>query len=317
MKRGLKTPYTRAELQASLLEWGQHHWQGIPGVLRLDAPQPGPMLGIMAMTHGNEPAGLAALRHLLNAHQLVHQLQKGTVFLILNNLAAAERYFKEAQDLNQTGRYRFIDRDMNRMPEALDLREVGPESDYELQRVRALLPIYEQLEAVLDLHSTTAESEPMLIEVDPHQAPLYCPGVKVLIRHILPHLQGRALVELCPQAQGYVVECGSHENPTSQQIAIQATWRMLEQLEMVPSQPVESQTLELYEIFYGLILPDETYRLVRLFEAFEFLPRGTLLATGAGPEIYSSENAYVIMPSKRLQPLHPGLDMLFLARKIP
>ncbi|MGV3524603.1 MAG: hypothetical protein ACO1RX_10270 [Candidatus Sericytochromatia bacterium] len=304
--------FSRSELQGVFDTLGQQQTQGIPGVVRLDGPEPGPVLGIMAMTHGNEPAGLAALGALLQADMLKRHLQRGTVYLIVNNLGAGQRYFAEAEDLSFTAHYRFVDQDMNRMPPDLS----GDSS--ELARVRALLPIYEQLTHVLDLHSTSAASDPMLIEVDPAQPLLQVPGVPVVLRGILPLLRGRALVELCAGAQGYVLECGSHEDPAALSIAQAAAWRLLEQLEMLGnpsvSAPVEAE-LTVYSLYAAVVFPDASSRLERLLSAFEFLAAGTLLAQGDGPPLMIERDSWVIMPPPRLQPVHPGSEFLYLATR--
>lgn len=302
--------FSRSELQGIFDSFCQQHTQGIPGVVRLDGPEPGPVLGIMAMTHGNEPAGLAALGGLLQAKTLQRHLQRGTVYLIVNNLAAGQRYFTEAEDLSFTAHYRFVDQDMNRMPAELS----GDSS--ELTRVRTLLPIYSQLTHVLDLHSTSAASDPMLIEVDPAQPLLQVPGVPVVLRGILPLLRGRALVELCAGAQGYVLECGSHEDPAALSIAQAAAWRLLTDLGMLQSTPMADPVeLTLYSLYAAVVFPDASYRLERILKAFEFLATGTLLAQGDGPPIVIERDSWVIMPPPRLQPVHPGSEFLYLATR--
>ncbi|PKL75558.1 MAG: hypothetical protein CVV27_14735 [Candidatus Melainabacteria bacterium HGW-Melainabacteria-1] len=286
---------------------------GVPGVLRIDGPAPGPSLGILAMTHGNEPAGLAAFYTLLQAQTLQQQLRCGRVYLILNNLAAGRRYFEEAQDLSFTAHYRFVDQDMNRMPEPVQGELAGDSS--EIRRARELLPIYAELDAVLDLHSTSAPSAPMLIEIDPEQSPLQVPGVNVMLRGILDHLIGKALVSLCGQAKGYVLECGSHEEPASLLIAQEAAWRLLEQLDMVMPRPHAPSPLTIYQIYRAIIFPDESYQLQRILHSFECLPAGTLLAEGEGQPIVIDRESWVIMPPPRLKPVHPGSEFLYLASR--
>ncbi len=286
-------------------------FETVPGVIRIQGPDPGPTLGIMVMTHGNEPAGLAAVYGLLEQSALASQLKAGTVYLILNNLAAGQRYFEEASDLSFTAHYRFIDQDMNRMPAFIDGKLPGDSS--ELHRVRELLPIYQSLDAVIDLHSTSAASAPMLIEIDIGSEPLQIPGVEIMLRGILEHLNGKALVSLCNKANGYVLECGSHEAPDSLLIAQQAVWRLLEKLGMVSPRPHSSHPLAIYSIYRAVIFPDESYRLEHMLSSFEFLPAGTLLAQGAGEPIIVDRDSWVIMPPPRLKPVHPGSEFLYLA----
>lgn len=312
----LHTQLTREDLRSVYEELCQREYEGIPGVLRIDGPAPGPTLGIMVMTHGNEPAGLAAVHALLDQDALARQLQRGTVYLILNNAAAGRRYFEEATDLSFTAHYRFVDQDMNRMP-APDADGRLPGTSSEVDRVNALLPIYRRLDAVLDLHSTSAASAPMLIEIDPAQAPLHIPGVEILIRGILEHLVGKALVSLCERASGYVVECGSHEEPGALVIAQQAVWRMLEQQGMVSARPHSPTPLTIYRIYQAIIFPDESYSLERILHSFEQLPAGSLLARGEGEPIVTERESWVIMPPPRLKPVHPGSEFLYLSERLP
>lgn len=305
------TQLKRHDLHALLTEIENWQYQGIPGVLKIESGQPGPTLGIMAMTHGNEPAGLAAFYALLQDDFLQTHLTCGSVYLILNNLAAARRYFTEAEDLSFTAHFRFVDQDMNRMP-AIEAQELTQKT-YEVQRVRQLLPIYQSLDYVLDLHSTSAPSEPMMIELHPSQSTLHCPGVRILIRGILEHLTGHALVSLCRKAQGYVIECGSHEDPSALMIAQNAVWRMLEFIKLLPEQPHEADPLHIYEIQKAIIFPDQSYSLTRILHSFEFLEAGTVLARGDGEDILVEQDAWVIMPPPRLKPVHPGSEFLYLA----
>lgn len=301
----------RQELWQVFQQLRNSFYENIPGVIQIQGPAPGPTLGIMIMTHGNEPAGLAAVYALLEQSALASQLKAGTVYLILNNLAAGQRYFEEASDLSFTAHYRFIDQDMNRMPALIDGQLPGDSS--ELRRVRELLPIYQSLDAVLDLHSTSAASAPMLIEIDASREPLQVPGVEIMLRGILEHLNGKALVSLCDKANGYVLECGSHEAPDSLLIAQEAVWRLLEKLEMVQPRPHSPHPLTIYSIYRAVIFPDQSYSLERMLSSFEFLPAGTLLAQGAGDPITIDRDSWVIMPPPRLKPVHPGSEFLYLA----
>lgn len=304
---------SRDQLYRVFSEHARCQASGIPGVLQIEGPAPGPSLGIMAMTHGNEPAGLAAFYSLLQASALQEQLRCGTVYLILNNLEAGQRYFEEAEDLSFTAHYRFVDQDMNRMQ--VPVQGSVPGDSSEVRRVNALLPLYQQLDVVLDLHSTSAPSAPMLIEIDPSLPPLHVPGVEIMLRGILDHLVGKALVSLCSQAKGYVLECGSHEEPASLQVAQEASWRLLEQLGMVAPRPHQPTPLTCYDIYRAVIFPDESYQLERLLHSFEFLPAGTLLAQGAGEPIVVEQDSWVIMPPPRLKPVHPGSEFLYLATR--
>lgn len=317
--------FARSELHALLKQLAHSHEQDIPGVMAFDSGQAGPTLGIMAMTHGNEPSGLAALAALLQDDALKRKLQRGRVLFILNNLKGALRYFEEAQDLSYTPDFRYIDCDMNRLPAELSdsdaLRAQGLDSHYEIQRARALLPIYRQLDYVLDIHSTSAPTRPMLIEIDPDLPPLSCPGVSVLLRNILPKLSGTPVVSLCSKAKGYVIETGSHESRLALDIAQSIAWQMLrftEHITQIP-EPFQgaktAQEMEIYSVYKSVIMPNESYALPRIIEAFEALPAGMVLAEGDGAPLRIDRDSYAIMPPPRIKPHHPGSEFLHLATR--
>lgn len=297
--------YTRQQLHQIFEHWQNSSWEGIPGIRLITGAEPGPSIGILAMTHGNEPAGLAALATLWE-HRA--QLRAGRVFLILSNLAAARRYFQEANDLRFTAPFRFVDQDMNRIPAHLD------QNSSEMQRVSELLPVFQQLDRVLDLHSTSAPSPPMLIEMDALQPPLQVAGVPILIRNILPHLRGRALISLCERAVGDVIECGSHEEPQALQIAQKSAWQLLAQHKLLNTRAcVSAQALQIYSVYRSVIFPNASYRLKRILHSFEPLTAGSLLAEGDGPDVNVEIDSIVIMAPQRLQPIHPGSEFFYLA----
>jgi 8-oxo-dGTP diphosphatase len=278
-----------------------------PGVLILDSGKPGPVLGILAHTHGNEPAGLAAFADLLRDQRLACRLQCGQVRLVLNNLEAARRYYAEAEGQAVTAPWRFVDQDMNRVPQTL----AG--GTYELTRLRTLAPFYHDLTHVLDLHSTSAPSPAMLITAR-DTSPVAFPGVAVHLDGIVDCLSGRPLVALAPDAQAYVLECGAHEHPASWQLAQQAVWFLLARLGLIAASDIcLDTTLTSYQVYRAVIFPNDSYRLPRLLSSFEFLPAGTLLAEGDGEPLVIDRDSIVIMPPPRLQPVHPGSEFLFLA----
>jgi len=279
------------------------------GLFEIDSGKPGPVVGILAHTHGNEPVGLAAIMGLLAENALADRLKVGKVLLIVNNLEAARRFYREAEGQTTTAAWRFVDQDMNRVPEVL-----AGES-YELQRLRQVLPYYQSLTHVLDLHSTSAPSEPMLIQSE--NAPdLSFPGVSIQLQGIIACLRGKPLISLCKQAAGYVVECGSHENPESWRLAQAVSWHFLAELGLLDGPVVLSeQDLETYEIYQAVVFPNASYQLTKILESYEFLPQGMVLARGEGEPLVIKQDSYAIMPSPRLRPVHSGSEFLFLATR--
>lgn len=277
----------------------------------------------MACTHGNEPAGLAAFAYLL---EHVEHLQCGTVHLIVNNLAAARRYFDEATDLSFTAHYRFIDRDMNRVHPHWQ-----QDNTAETERALALLPLFKTLDVVFDLHSTSAPSDPMLVLLAEERQRLEISGVNIVLQNLIPHLNAPPLVSLCEKAEAFVLETGSHEDPRALIIAQEAVRALLLNVGMLPESmgsvnPQINDLLEVsseasqaavYEIYQSIVFPHESYSLLALIPNLGFLPQGTILARSEEdlPDIVVDRDAYAVMPPPRLKPVHPGSEFLYLAQK--
>src|SRR6202158_1107507 len=114
---------------------------GIPGVIRIESGKPGPVLGITAGTHGNEPAGISVFHHLLNELDIEKTLIAGTLYLVVNNIRAAEAFFN-AQTEEEFRKARYHDVNMNRLPKnVLDIKD---DSRYEIQRAQEVYPVWQR-----------------------------------------------------------------------------------------------------------------------------------------------------------------------------
>ena len=113
--------YTLSELKEEYYSICNSLEFGVKGIVAFDSGVAGPCVGVTMMTHGNEPSGLAALRH-FRASDMIRKLQKGKVIFVLNNVAAAEKYFAALDIVGQTEgarvrlSARFLDVNMNRLP---------------------------------------------------------------------------------------------------------------------------------------------------------------------------------------------------------
>ena len=134
-----------------------HPWlagnTGIPGVTRLCGDQPGPEVVLLGLLHGNEIAGAIVLDQLMRDG---FRPLCGTLTVIFANLSAYARF-----DPEQPTASRFLDEDLNRVwdPAVLD----GPRGSSELDRARALRPMIDRADLLLDLHSMLWPSDPLLL----------------------------------------------------------------------------------------------------------------------------------------------------------
>ncbi len=193
---------------------------GVPFVWSFESGRPGPHVMIAGLTHGNEPAGQAAVLRLVE--EGVRPLSGRLTLALVNPAAAA------------AGR-RFVDRDMNRLwrDDWLD----GDGSSVEAARGRELRPIVRQVDVLLDLHTTAFVARPFFVIAElaktraladrmawpPTQQLM--PGGCVDGRHLTDY--GR-FADPDDPAVAVTVECGTHDATASAGVAHAVARRFLE-----------------------------------------------------------------------------------------
>ena len=150
---GRKLPDFAIEIDTPDLDRWRGGSDGIPGFWTVRAAAPGPHVLVTALVHGNEIAGAVALDRLLRDGP---RPLRGALTLGFVNLAAFDRF-----DPAQPTASRYVDEDMNRlwMRPCWD----GPRQSVELARARAIAPLVEQADVLLDLHSMLWPSEPLIL----------------------------------------------------------------------------------------------------------------------------------------------------------
>src|SRR5947209_8816223 len=107
----------------------------------------------MALTHGNEICGAVTLDKLFRAEI---RPRRGRLTLAFNNVAAYREF-----DPRYPIASRYVDEDFNRLwdPATLD----GSRRSVELERARALRPIVNEADFLLDLHSMQYATAPLML----------------------------------------------------------------------------------------------------------------------------------------------------------
>ena len=126
---------------------------GVPFATTLDSGRSGPHAMICAIVHGNELCGAIALDRML---QCDLRPQHGRLSLVFANPQAYARF-----DPERPAASRFVDEDMNRVwsPDVL----AGARTSVELVRARALRPLIDTVDTLLDLHSMQSDCQPLLL----------------------------------------------------------------------------------------------------------------------------------------------------------
>ncbi|HYD93545.1 MAG TPA: succinylglutamate desuccinylase/aspartoacylase family protein [Candidatus Paceibacterota bacterium] len=291
--------------------------EGVAGVVHLDSGVPGPTVGITVATHGNEPAGLAAAQFLLAPET---KLLKGSVYLVLNNIEAARAYLKATTD-EEKRRARFIDINLNRLPQSLFERE--GETRYEMLRAQELLLIWSRFEIALDIHSTSQDSDPMLIGLGERLPAELIDGfpIQKVITGIDTVMRDRSAADFYGTSErpcrSFGIECGGHEHSESYDRAVVCVRSLLQNLQMLAGTP-ESTTIshDEYAVFTSIYFPNESYELTKVFENFEPIKAGTILARGNGADILAPEDGHVLFAPKTTKPTHLTEEVLFLTKPV-
>src|SRR6266404_1342995 len=151
-----------SSLQRFLNEAKETLHLGVPGVFVRRSDVQGPTVGITVLTHGNEIAGMDAIRRLVQENTL-DKLIRGRVIIVVNNLLAAEKFLAMLRmgmpAIEGTLAARKVDLNMNRLPSKLK----PSEPKYEVLRALELRAVWRSFEYALDIHSFNAQSPPYIV----------------------------------------------------------------------------------------------------------------------------------------------------------
>lgn len=271
-----------------------------------------PFVGIVGALHGNEPCGLTVFDRLLDPLNPVRQrLTHGTLILIHGNPAAThegKRFTTGGVDLNRLFDFGFE----ATLPHA--------KWTYEHARAVELRALLEQLDCVLDLHSSTLESPPFVITppeslllADQLGCPFVSwgwdgPGI----------FSGRVLVSV-PARLGRLavaVECGQHDAPTSRENAWNAVERFLFAMGLLSGPPPVALPHARVEVMYRVGKPSDPFTFARPWKGFDRVARGEKLGAGAGYELVASDDYFVLLPNENV-PVGDDVFYLGVERPLP
>ena len=282
---------------------------GIDYVTRFVASEPGPHVLVTALTHGNEICGAITLDRLLCARV---RPRRGTLTLAFDNVAAYREF-----DPRHPIASRYVDEDFNRLwsPATLD----GPRRSVELERARALRPIVDEADFLLDLHSMQYATKPLMLAG-------LLPRSRELARRVgIPELimcdKGHAAGPRMRDYGGFgdpgsaktalLIECGQHWERRSAEVSTDVTLRFLVALGSVTAEDVAAlggpdfaahPRQLVIEVTEAVTISGERFDFAEDFRGLEVLPeKGTLIGRDDGREVRTPyDNCVLIMPSRRL-----------------
>lgn len=289
-----------------LREFKESMCDGMSGVMRIDGPNTGPVLGITACTHGNEPSGLAIFHHLLNDLNIKETLKCGTLYLVVNNIKAAEKFFAATTEKEKKDA-RYADMNMNRLPPDV-LSSPDLELKYEMVRARELHPIWERFEYGLDIHSTLVDTMPMIISRGNNFERIanLVRGfpIEILISNI-----DRVQIGVPPfsfygansDVPVFAIEAGQHTKSETLERARDCAVALLQNLGMFLGTPeIKVAEYKEYEIVDSILFLDKSFDFLESINDFYEIKKGDLLAESKdGRKMYSLYDGHLVIPTSR------------------
>ena len=282
---------------------------GLPGVWRLDSGLPGPHAVITSLVHGNEFSGAAVLARWLRAGLLP---ARGVLTLVFANLDAFARFDPADPTLS-----RYVDEDLNRVwsPAHLD----GGRDSLELRRARALRPVVEAADALLDLHSMLWPSDPLVLApaskaaVDLARA-MGAPGPIVADA---THPEGPRMIDHAAfTAPGthrvaLLAEAGQHWEPGTEAVAQAYAGGFLRALGMAPPPARLRPTPPVWRVTRAVTAASRRFAFTDSFRGGAVIPRaGTLIAHDGEAEIRTPhDDCLLVMPCPRVMRGHVAVRL--------
>lgn len=268
----------------------------LPGVWSFDSGAPGLHLCIVALTHGNEFAGAILLDRMLRDGLRPVQ---GRMTLIFANLDAFSRF-----DPADPTASRFLEEDLNRVWDSATLD--GPRRSAELRRARALRPMLDSADVILDLHSMLWPSDPLFLVGGPKDSIELAMqlGEPALVVADHGHLAGRRLIDYGAFAvpgsgrRSVLLEAGWHWEAETVRRMEAATWRMLALTGVVPARVEALPTPRLACVTHTITARTSEFTFTQPWRGGVVIPaQGTLIAHDGDAEIRTPhDDCMLVMP---------------------
>jgi hypothetical protein len=290
---------------------------GVAGFTSFDSGTPGPHVMLMALTHGNEIAGAIVLDRMLRAGV---RPPRGRLTLGFVNLAAFARFDAKHPTLS-----RFVDEDINRIwdRQLLD----GGRRSVELDRARAIRPLLDGVDVLLDLHSMLWPSAPLLLSGSSEKGRRLAFGIGVppLIVADHGHASGRRIIDydrfVDPDsaAAAVLVEGGQHWHPGTVDTTQACVDGLLRHLDVLPPARAEPALPRFAEVTEVVTAATGGFAFVRPFAGGEVIAkRNTLLAMDGAAEIRTPyDDCLLVMPSLRPSRGHTAVRLARFVKQPP
>jgi predicted deacylase len=281
--------------------------RGVDYITTLDSGESGPHVMLSAVVHGNELCGAIALDYLMR-----HDVRPvaGRLTLAFMNVAAFDNF-----DVNNPTASRYVDEDFNR----LWTREVleGDRDSVELRRARAVRPIVDEVDYLLDIHSMQHTTVPLMM-CGPLEKGRQLARDLASPQHVVSdagHAAGRRMRDYASfgdtssPRNALLVECGQHWEPESVDVAKEISLRFLACYGVVDADFVQEHLTavappqqHLIEVTGPVTIETDEFRFNEIFSGMEVIEKkGTLIGWDGAAEVRTPyDHCVLIMPSRRL-----------------
>lgn len=298
---------------------------GIPYAYTFDSGVAGPHVMIGALTHGNEVCGAIAVKGLLD---LGVRPRQGRLTLMFANVEAYRRFDPANPDAS-----RFVDQDLNRVWTDALLDDLARDSS-ELRRARALRPLIDTVDFLLDLHSMHERSAPLSVSgpldkgIDMARA-LGGPGWIISDEG---HPEGRRMRDYAgfgdPDSakNAVLVECGQHWEAAAADVARDVAARFLvlhgiveaadlppawRQAQSAPAPvPATAPLVRVVRVTEPVVAASMDFRFAGNYSGLEVFPEaGSVIGWRDGEPVRTPyPDCVLVMPS--LRQLRPGVTVV-------
>jgi predicted deacylase len=278
---------------------------GVRGFITRDSGRPGPHVGLVALTHGNEIAGAIAVERLLREELTP---LRGRLTLGFANIAAFDRF-----DPRQPTASRFVDEDLNRIwsAELLD----GPRRSVELDRAREMRSLVESFDILLDLHSMLWPSDPLILSGPSAKGRdlALAIGTPPLVVADRGHMTGPRMIDYVPFSApdspraAVLVEAGQHWEEGTVTVTLACIAALLRHCGLARVHPALPQATDpaeparFAEVTQAVTAATSSFAFLQFYRGGDVVPRrNTLIALDGTTEIRTPHDAcLLVMPSLR------------------
>ncbi|WP_059410978.1 M14 family metallopeptidase [Cupriavidus basilensis] len=294
---------------------------GVPYVHTFDSGAPGPHVMINALTHGNEVCGAITVKALLDAGL---RPRRGRLTLAFANVDAYHTFDAAKPDAS-----RYVDQDFNRVWTAAVLDDAGRDSS-ELRRARAMRPVIDTVDLLLDLHSMHEKSLPLIVSGPLDKGIELARAVGAPANVIVDegHPEGRRMRDYegfgdaASAKNALLIECGQHWETASVSVAKDSTARFLLNAGIIDAADVPAGWLQpprpqrVVRVTEPVVAASMDFRFAGPYTGLETFPEaGTVIGWRDGePVVTPYPDCVLVMPS--LRQLRPGVTVVRLGRLV-